>query len=83
MGESWLQVVKRVYNEKLAQDPEYQYKQAMIDAKPFYKSGSGDSVSTGVKSVASKKSHKKYTKKHHKKSKKAKKHGKKSRKARK
>jgi hypothetical protein len=73
MGESWMQVVQRVYRDGKSKNSSYKFKQAMVDAKKVYKHG-GPAAPAGEMMGHTK------SRKHHRKSKKHKKHGKKTRK---
>jgi hypothetical protein len=76
-GESWMQVVQRVYKTNKAKNSSYKFKQAMMDAKKVYKHGASAAAPDAELGVAVKKS-----RKHHRKSKGNSKSGKKTRKTR-
>ena len=60
-----MDVVKRVYKEKLAKNPNYKFKQALTDAKPLYKKLPSDGSSPKGKSRKNKGSRKRRTRRRH------------------
>jgi hypothetical protein len=62
-GESWMQVVQRVYKTNKAKNSSYKFKQAMVDAKKVYKHGASAAAPDAELGVAVKKSRKHRTRK--------------------
>jgi hypothetical protein len=79
-GESWMQVVQRVYKTNKAKNSSYKFKQAMVDAKKVYKHGGPSAAAEEGESAVTQGVTKKSRK--HRKSKSRSKSGRKTRKSR-